>query len=71
MRPIRYWGRVMRAGYRTVPAIVSYITLIVGGSVALAFPWGRKHLLWGIVFLLLGLVVVILEGTLTRSTKAI
>jgi hypothetical protein len=57
----------MRAGYRTVPAIVSYVTLIVGGSVALTFPWGRKHLLWGIAVLLLAVVVVILAGSYQES----
>jgi hypothetical protein len=54
---------MLGAGFPTVTAIVSLIILIVGGSVALTFGWSRKHLLWGIVFLLLAVVVVIMEGS--------
>jgi Ca2+/Na+ antiporter len=70
MRRIKHWGRVIHAGFWTLPAIVSYIILIVGGSVALTFSWSRRHLLWGIVLLLLGVVVVVLEGSYRESKRA-
>jgi hypothetical protein len=35
----------------------------VGGSVALSFAWGTKHLLWGIVVLLTAIIVTVLEGS--------
>jgi len=57
----------MGAGYRAVPAIISYVVIVVGGSIALTFAWGRKHLLWGIVLLLAGVVVTILEGSYRQA----
>lgn len=59
----------MRAGYRAVPAIISYVALVVGGSIALTFTWGRKHLLWGVVLLLAAVVVTILEGSYQEARR--
>jgi hypothetical protein len=42
MRRLKHWWHLMRAGYRAVPAIISYVVLVVGGSVALAFTWGAS-----------------------------
>ena len=59
----------MRAGAWTVPTVISYVILIVGGSVALSFNWGRKHVLWGLTFLLVAFAVVILEGSYRESRR--
>jgi cell division protein FtsL len=64
---IEHWRRVMRAGYRTIPAILTYITLAVGGSIAAVFPWGRRHLLWVIVIVLAAVIVVIVGGSYRES----
>jgi hypothetical protein len=66
---IRHWWRLLRAGYRAVPAIISYVVLIVGGSLGLAFAWGRKHLLWGLVLILGAVIVVILEGSFREARR--
>jgi hypothetical protein len=63
MQRIKHWSRLLWVGCRAVPAIISYITLVVGGSVALTFTWGRKHLFWSIVLLLAAVVVTLLEGS--------
>jgi hypothetical protein len=70
MPRFRHWWRVIRAGFWTVPTVVSYVILIVGGSVALTFTWGRKHLLWAIVLVLIAIIVVTLEGSYRESRRA-
>jgi hypothetical protein len=59
----------MRAGCGAAPVIASYITLVAGGSVGLAFTWGRKHLIWGLVLLLAAVIVTILEGSYRETQR--
>lgn len=64
---MKHWGCLFRRGYSTTPAIVSYITLVVGGSVVLAVGWGLKHLVWGIALVLAAVAVTILEGSYRQA----
>lgn len=66
---IKHWRRLLRSGYRAVPALISYVVLIVGGSAALGFAWGRRHLLWGLVLILGAVIVTILEGSFREARR--
>jgi hypothetical protein len=67
MDRLKHWGRLFQRGYSTPVAIVSSITLVVGGSVALAVVWGLKHLVLGIALVLASVVVTILEGSYRQA----
>jgi hypothetical protein len=68
-RRAEHLGRSMKAGLSPLWVIVTAAVAVVGGSALLAALWGVKHLIWGLIILLVAAFAVLAEGSyrLSRS----
>lgn len=56
-------GRSMKAGLSPLWVIITAAVAVVGGSTLLAALWGVKHLIWGLIILLVSGFAVLAEGS--------
>lgn len=62
-RRAEHFAGVMKAGLSPIWVVATAVVALVGGSVLLSLLWGVRHLLWGLVILLVVLVFVVIEGS--------
>ena len=68
-RRAEHLGRSMKAGLSPLWVIITAAVAVVGGSALLAALWGVRHLIWGLIILLVAAFAVLAEGSyrLSRS----
>ena len=69
-RRAKHAERLMRAGLPRLWAVVVALLALVGGNVLIAFTWGVRHLIWGVIVALVIIVMVTLEGSYRASRDA-
>lgn len=60
-------GRSMKAGLPPLWVIITAAVAVVGGSAVLAALWGVKHLIWGLIILLVAAFAILAEGSYRLS----
>jgi hypothetical protein len=58
----RYWGEALRRGLPSLLWVAGFLTLFLGGSIAVALVFGAKHLVWGAIVLFAAIAFVMGEG---------
>jgi hypothetical protein len=67
---VKHLGRSIQAGLSPLWVVIAAAVAVVGGSVLITVAWGARHLVWGMVILLVIIAAVITEGSYRLSRQA-
>ena len=68
-RRVKHAAHLMRAGFPSLWAVAGVIAFFVGGSLLLTLTWGIRHLIWGLIIVLVVIISLLIEGSYRESRK--
>lgn len=68
-RRAKHAAHLVRAGFPSLWAVAGAIAFIVGGSLLLTLTWGIRHLVWGLIIVLVVIILLLTEGSYRESRK--